>query len=87
MAKKKEVPDWDTPGMDLFEQALHMLDEEAAASGDSEQIMLAISRAEHCYYVLFMSLRKHLTKPQQKIVRPPNRRFKRTVVDNLREKK
>lgn len=85
---KKQMPDWQSLGMDMFEQALHQLDMEAEeANGDPEQIMLAISRAEHCYYVLFMSMRKHLKPRHKKALRPPKRRFPRAVVDNIRDKK
>lgn len=85
---KKQMPDWQSPGMDMFEQALHQLDIEAEENKEEvEKIILAISRAEHCYYVLFMSLRKHLTPQQKKLVRPPKRRFPRSVVDNMRDKK
>lgn len=73
--------------MDLFEQAMHQIDEECLdLVDDPEQLMLAIAKVEHCYFVLFMSIRKHMSKPHQKAVRPPNRRFKRLVEDNLRHK-
>ncbi len=73
--------------MEMFEQALHQIDAECEdMKGDPEQLMYAIAKVEHCYYVLFMSIRKHMTKPHQKAVRPPTRRFKRRVEDNLRHK-
>ena len=73
--------------MDMFEQAMHQIDLECEdLSEDPEQLMLAIAKIEHCYFVLFMSVRKHMGKPHQKAVRPPNRRFKRLVEDNLRHK-
>jgi hypothetical protein len=88
VGKRKIEDSWDESlGMDMFEQAMHQIDLECEDHiGDPEQLLAAIAKIEHCYYVLFMSVRKHMTKPQQKVVRPPNRRFKRRVEDNLRHK-
>jgi hypothetical protein len=89
VGNRNQVPDWnDSLGMQMFEQAMHQLDMECEEmDGDPEQLMLAIGKVEHCYYILFMSIRKHMSKPHQKVVRPPNRRFKRVVEDNLRDRK
>ena len=86
--RNKENPDWDSPGMDLFEQAMHLLDAEAKERiAEPEAILLAMSRAEHCYYILFVSLHKHLPKPNGEKIELPKRHLKRTVVDNLRDAK
>lgn len=88
MSKSRSDKDWNMSlGMDMFEQAMHQLDLECEEYVDNpEELLLAIAKVEHCYYVLFMSIRKHLKKEQQKAVRPPSRRFKRLVEDNLRNK-
>jgi hypothetical protein len=88
MGKRQSQQDWqESLGMDMFEQALHQLDLECEEfADDPEQLLLAIGKAEHCYYVLFMSIRKHFPKDKQKAVRPPTRRFKRLIEDNLRDK-
>jgi len=88
MGKRKYREDWhESLGMDMFEQAMHQIDMECEDFvDDPEQLMLAIAKVEHCYYVLFMSIRKPLNKQHQRAVRPPTRRFKRLVDDNLRDK-
>jgi hypothetical protein len=88
VGKRQSQKDWsESYGMDLFEQAMQQIDEECLdLVEDPEQLLLAIAKVEHCYFVLFMSIRKHMSKPHQKVVRPPNRRFKRLVEDNLRDK-
>ena len=88
MGKRQSHQDWhESLGMEMFEQAMHQLDLECAEHADNpEQLMLAIGKVEHCYFVLFMSIRKHLPKDKQSIVRAPTRRFKRLIEDGLRDK-
>ena len=72
------MPEWDSPGMDLMEQALHMMDEEA--SGQSEQIghiLLCLARLEHVHIVAHQSVKKHLPEHIQQALPDPEKFYNR----------
>ena len=77
-------PEWDSPGMDLMEQALHVLDEEAADQNERVgHLLLCLARLEHVHIVAHQSVKKHLPEHVQQALPDPERFYNR---ESLKDK-
>ena len=78
------MPEWDSPGMDRMEEALHMLDEEAYENSEKVgHLLLCLARLEHINIVAQQSVKKHLPEHIQQTLPEPEKFYNR---ESLKEK-